>query len=62
MNIKSTKYVKSSIFNPNNNNTSITLTLSNDTTLSVPICVGNTEYDEIQRQVDAGTLTIAAAD
>jgi len=47
MNIKSTKYVKSSIFNPNNKNTSITLTLSDDTTLSVPVCVGNTEYDAI---------------
>ena len=28
----------------------------------VPIAVGNRHYDEIKRQVDAGTLTIAAAD
>ena len=28
----------------------------------VPLVVGNTEYDEIMRQVDAGTLTIADAD
>ena len=30
--------------------------------LSVPIAVGNRHYDEIKRQVDAGTLTIADAD
>jgi hypothetical protein len=29
---------------------------------SVPIKVGNRHYDEIMRQVDAGTLTIADAD
>ena len=30
--------------------------------LFVPICEGNRHYDEIKRQVDAGTLTIEAAD
>ena len=29
---------------------------------SVPMVVGNTEYDEMLRQVAAGTLTIADAD
>ena len=29
---------------------------------SVPIQVGNRHYDEIMRQVDAGTLTISPAD
>jgi len=29
---------------------------------SVPIQVGNRHYDEIMRQVDAGTLTIADAE
>jgi hypothetical protein len=29
---------------------------------SVPMVVGNTHYDEILRQVAAGTLTIADAD
>ena len=29
---------------------------------SVPISIGNTEYDEIKKQVDAGTLTVADAD
>ena len=28
----------------------------------VPVCVGNKEYDEIMRQVEAGDLTIADAD
>jgi hypothetical protein len=28
----------------------------------VPVVVGNTEYDEIMRQVAAGTLTIEDAD
>ena len=31
-------------------------------TMHVPIEVGNTHYDEIQRQVAAGTLTIEDAD
>ena len=30
--------------------------------LFVPIAKGNRHYDEIKRQVDAGTLTIEAAD
>ena len=30
--------------------------------MSVPLVVGNRHYDEIMRQVDAGTLTIADAD
>ena len=28
----------------------------------VPLCEGNRHYDEIMRQVDAGTLTIQEAD
>ena len=31
-------------------------------TVGVPLCPGNREYDEIMRQVEAGTLTIADAD
>ena len=30
--------------------------------VSVPICEGNAEYDEIMRQVAEGTLTIADAE
>ena len=29
---------------------------------AVPLCVGNKEYDEIMRQVEAGELTIQEAD
>ena len=36
--------------------------VANGEHVSVPLAVGNRHYDEIQRQVDAGTLTIAAAD
>lgn len=32
------------------------------TSLNVPIAAGNTHYDEIMRQVNAGTLTIQDAD
>ena len=30
--------------------------------LSVPLCEGNRHYDEIMRQVEAGTLVIQEAD
>jgi len=30
--------------------------------LQVPLCEGNRHYDEIMRQVDAGTLTITEAE
>jgi len=33
-----------------------------DTEIIVPLVSGNRHYDEIMRQVDAGTLTIQAAD
>ena len=42
-------------------NTSITCTIDGKS-CSVPIAEANTEYAEIMRQVDAGELTIAAAD
>ena len=34
----------------------------NGKTIGVPIYVGNRHYDEIMRQVAAGTLTVADAD
>ena len=40
---------------------SITCTIDGVTN-SVPIAVGNLEYDEIMKQVSTGTLTIADAD
>lgn len=42
-------------------NTSITCTIDG-IVYSVPIAEDNTEYAEIMRQVDAGTLTIEEAD
>lgn len=34
----------------------------NGVTMDVPMKIGNTDYSEILRQVEAGTLTIADAD
>lgn len=42
-------------------NTSIKATIDGEL-MSVPIATGNRHYDEIMRQVEAGTLTIADAD
>jgi hypothetical protein len=42
-------------------NESIIATIDGET-LSVPLFAGNRHYDEIMRQVAAGTLTIADAD
>jgi len=58
MNITLAKYLKNDI---TNENCSIKATIEGQE-LFVPLCVGNRHYDEIMRQVDAGTLTIEAAD
>ena len=42
-------------------NIAIQITIGVDQ-ISVPLAPGNRHYDEIMRQVDAGTLTIADAD
>ena len=44
-----------------NQNVSIKATIDGEV-MSVPLVVGNRHYDEIMRQVDAGTLTIAEAE
>ncbi len=45
------------------NNASIKFTLNGGSEMSVATgAVGNLHYDEIIKQVDAGTITIAAAD
>ena len=44
-----------------NENSTIVATIDGEE-ISVPIYIGNRHYDEIMRQVDAGTLTIADAD
>ena len=58
MNITSAQYVLGSI---SGENASIKAVIDGEH-LSVPLAPGNRHYDEIQRQVAAGTLTIADAD
>jgi len=57
MNITSAKYC---INLDTNENQSIKATIDG-VEMFVPISEGNTHYDEIMRQVNAGTLTITAA-
>jgi hypothetical protein len=58
MNITSAKYIKDII----SDEVVSIIAVIDGKTLSVPIAIGNRHYDEIKRQVDAGTLTIEAAD
>ena len=54
----SVKYMKSSISDENANIKAIV----EGKEIIVPLVEGNRHYDEIKRQVDAGTLTIEEAD
>ncbi len=56
--ITSAQYLSDPI---NGGNSSIVAVINGDT-LYVPIFSSNRHYDEIMRQVEAGTLTIADAD
>ena len=58
MNITSAQYITDPL---SNQNSSIAATIDG-VEMSVPLCEGNRHYDEIMRQVDAGTLTIADAE
>ena len=58
MNITSAKYIKDII----SDEVVGIIAVIDGKTLSVPIDEGNRHYDEIMRQVDAGTLTVEAAD
>jgi hypothetical protein len=58
MNITSAQYVNDSF---TGQPSSILATIDGQE-WSVPLTPGNRHYDEIMRQVDAGTLTIAEAD
>ena len=59
MNITSAKYIK----NLSDENSCIVVTIEGQAgNMIVPLIEGNTEYDEIMRQVEAGTLTIEEAD
>ena len=56
--ITSAKYLKDAIFNQ----TDTILAVINGKEISVPIADDNRHYQSIKRQVDAGALTIEAAD
>lgn len=58
MNITSAKYEREVI----SGEVDIIVAVIDGVKLSVPIAEGNRHYDEIKRQVDAGTLTIEEAD
>jgi len=58
INITSAKYV----VNPMTNQNDTIKIVVDGVTMDVPPVVGNTEYDEILLQVEAGELTIADAD
>ena len=58
MNITSIKYTSSELSDTNDN---IKVTIDGQE-MFVPLDPDNTHYAEILRQVEAGTLTIAAAD
>ena len=57
MNITSAQYVQ----NIHGTNTCVKATIDGEE-LTVPLAPGNRHYDEIMRQVAAGTLTIADAE
>ena len=59
MNITSAKYIK----NLSDENSCIVVTIEGQAgNMIVPLIEGNTEYDKIMRQVEAGELTIEEAD
>ena len=58
MNITSAQYYSDPV---TNSNTAIKATIDG-TVYRVPLTAGNRHYDEIMRQVEAGTLTIQDAD
>ena len=60
MNITSAQYVSADIYGTVEN---ISIKIIVDSKeFSVPIAEGNSDYDEIMRQVEAGELTIADAE
>jgi len=59
MNITSAQYYTDPLSEGANNGIRATI---DGVQMSVPLCEGNRHYDEIMRQVEAGTLTIQEAD
>jgi len=50
------------IANEAGEDTVIEVTIDGNKISHVPVCVGNTHYDEIKVQVDSGNLTIQSSD
>jgi len=61
INITSAQYIAMTMPNETTENTGIKVTID-ENSIFVPIAPGNRHYDEIMRQVEAGTLTIADAE
>ena len=59
--IENAKYIKAPLGNPDNENTGIKATIDGVESW-IPMDQDNRHYVEIQKQVAAGTLTIADAD
>ena len=59
MEITNAQYIKDTVFSDENRCINCTI---DGKAHSVPLKVGNRHYDEIMRQVDLGTLTIAEAE
>ena len=59
MEIKNAQYIKDTVFSDENRCINCTIDGIHH---SVPLKVGNRHYDEIMRQVEAGTLTIKDAE
>lgn len=59
MEITNAQYIKDTVFSDENRCINCTIDGKHH---SVPLKVGNRHYNEIMRQVEAGTLTIADAD
>ena len=58
MNIENIRYVRNTI----TNEVDAIIATINGVQCNVPLSPGNRHYDEIMRQVEAGTLTIADAE
>lgn len=61
MDIQTAKYVSYGSTPPDEMNC-IAIVLTDGTKMAVPVALDNTDYIEIMRQVEAGTLTIAEAE
>lgn len=68
MNIISAQYLQDRVYDPDTDTSSLDginraiIVTIDGATMTVPLSEGNSDYQEIMRQVEEGTLTIAEAD